>query len=201
MTHDEMLQKATLIATLLCRHARNLACTNVNDVPLMASVSISYAAANRDVKALDPRFKEILLFGSTARGKAEPGDIDMMVFDSGFYSNIIDFEPSEKNPLDVGPFGSWSGVIQENLEILLDGWFNCYDECYQFYDVLVDLQILPITIITNPEMRRAIGMKHADTNFFTNAFSTILRFDEGNGKFVPTTLRELEEKYQKCALV
>lgn len=196
MKHDQMLQKAELIARTLHCCSCDLEQKHIGKVPLMAYTSISQAFQNQGMKGLNARFKEILLFGSTARGEVEPNDIDMMVFDGGFYSNIIDFEPSKKTSFDAGSHSSWGGIIEGTLNFLLTEWFGCRNEDVHFDEVLVDLHVLPITIITNPELRRSIGEKHADKNFFTNAFSTILRFDEGLGKFVPTTLREMEEKHQ-----
>lgn len=194
-----MMQRAETIATLLLDGSRQLSKRTPSSLPLTASLSIMAAAEARDADAFDAVFKEIVLFGSTARGEDNPGDIDLMIFDGGFYSNILGFEPTEtRSDHDDLPYSSYGGKLQDNLDQLLWGWFEYSDEyCRQFDDVLVDLHVLPITLLTNMEKRRDVGMKHDDTAFFENAFSTILRFDGHQGKFVPTTLQELEDKHKK----
>jgi hypothetical protein len=198
MELNKTLTTATTIANLLMRESARLGACAVRDLPLMGTLSIISAAKTGDFAAFDPKIKEIILFGSTARGENDPGDIDLMVFDNGFYSNVIGFEPGEQN--DGENYSSWGGQLQENLTAILEGWFGYGgSNVRQFDDVLVDLQILPIAILTDPVKRGEVSKKHFDPRFFENAFSTILRFDESETKFVPTTLEELEQKYQQSA--
>lgn len=198
MNLSYMMQRAETIATLLLDGSRQLSKRTPSSLPLAATLSIMAAAEARDVDAFDAVFKEIVLFGSTARGENNPCDLDLMIFDGGFYSNVLGFEPTETRWDHDVPYSSYGGMLQDNLDQLLMGWFEHSDEyCRQFDDVLVDLHVLPIALLTNIEMRKDVGLKHDDPAFFENAFSTILRFDELQGKFVPTTPQELEDKHRK----
>lgn len=195
MKLNQTLETATAIAHLLMLGSTELGRCCIKNLPLMGALSIISAGKSGDHNAFDPKIKEIILFGSTARGENEPGDIDLMVFDNGFYSNILGFEPGEQ--VDGEFSSSWGGQLQENLHALLEGWFGYEGSAVsQFNDVCVDLQVLPITILTDPVKRGEVGKKHFDPCFFENAFSVILRFDKSEMKFVRTTLEELEQKYQ-----
>lgn len=208
MKLDDALSHATAVAHLVLQGSRALSRKTLNTAPLMATLSISAAAKSRDAAAFDTKIKEILIFGSVARGEANPNDIDMMIFDRGFYSNIIGFEPGEAKDDDLDeevtvtpgkrPRSSWGAIVRGNLSGLLSDWFRCSAEQCAFAQAIpIDAQILPISIILEPQKRREVGAKHFDPRFFENAFSVILRFDEVEGKFVPTTLAELVEKHAR----
>lgn len=193
----EARETAAEIARLLLRGAHRIGTRRVSDQSLFGALSIIVAVTSRDYKALDPSIKELLLFGSTARNEPEPDDIDLMVLDGGFYSNVLC--PERKSP-GRDRYES----LGDNLERMFD-WFDSPEDYARvetlLEDVSVDLHVLPVTILTNDIVRHRISRQHRDPWFFENAFSTIQRFDASTISFVPVTLAELQRKYQSAAPV
>ncbi len=202
MNLEKALQQAVIIANVLIDGSNRLGEQKFGELPLLAGLSVHTAAASKNVKSFDPRVMEIIIFGSVARGEAYPNDIDMMIFDGGFYSNILGFMPKEAHGeiegKDNRPRSSWGEMLQDNLHQLITGWFG-FDESVSeriTREVTVDMQVLPVTLITSVEKRNEVGAAHSDSRFFENAFSKLLRYDRDARRYVPTTISELEEKYR-----
>lgn len=197
MKQSEALQWAKKIAQLIHSGSRKIERTTIKDQGLMATMSIMAAAQNQDIDALRPNIQEIVLFGSVARSAdpdAEVGDIDLMVFDAGFYSNFISVELGEPMDADSG-----NEFLRRNLELLLEGWFGFSLADVNVQEVLeipdVDLHVLPIAIFSDPHRQRAIASKHHDPHFLENAFSCMMRFDQATERFVPVDLNHLKGRH------
>lgn len=197
MDHGKAMEHATSIAKLLRRGAQQVGRSSIRDQGLFGWLSVHLAAQqdNLDDKiaSFDPTIHEIILFGSVARGKNEPGDIDLMVFDRGFYSNALSFEPSEMpTPMQR----DWYGNLRENLALLIEGWFGMNRKepgvAAVLKDTIVDLHVLPLQMFSNALLRRHIASKHRDSNFFQNAFAQMQRFDPEKNGFVPVDLGYFE---------
>jgi hypothetical protein len=190
--NSKALETATAVARFLLAQSHRVGNSSLKGQSLMGILSVMVAAEKRDHEALNPIFHEILLFGSTARGEETPGDIDMIAFDTGFYSNILRETQYGK--------GSLRGTISR----LIEGWFP-HDAQADFGEKLpseslpVDLLVLPLKGLTDRKERRIIVSKQSDPQFFQNAFSCIWRFeiDQGPylGTFVKTDISYFEEKY------
>ena len=191
MKQSEALLWARKIARIIRSGADRVGKTRIKDQGLMATLSIMLAARSQNSEALNPAIEEIVLFGSAARPD-NPGawvdDIDLMMFDNGFYSNILSVEPmGRRMEKDSG-----SLFLQENLTMLLKGWFQFSESDQEVREILeiplVDLHVLPIAIFTDKDRQRAITSKHHDPQFFENAFSAMRRFDPATEQFVPVDL-------------
>lgn len=196
MNYGQAISYAREITYLLLRGAGQIARKSIREQSLMGGLSVMIAAQNHDIDALDPTIQEIVLFGSTARGDSTPGDIDLMMFDKGFYSNALSFEPNEatRSPRK----SDWYGSLKENLPLVLEGWFGFRPddpEMKSIEEPLVDLHVLPIAVFTDPIRRREIAAKHSDPRFFQNAFSSMRRFDPVTRDFIPAGLEYFEGKY------
>jgi hypothetical protein len=142
-------------------------------------------------RAADPRIEEILIFGSTARGVANPGDLDLILLDTGFYSRHFSRSRDLRR--------SWYEKLHGNLSRLLYHWFNLRDNRERLeilHGPSVDLHILPVAMLNDPKLHERLALSHDDPKFFDNAFSTIQRFDEAMGIFVPTSLEFLRKKHR-----
>ena len=187
MDLSEARKKAAEIAQLLLDGAQLIGKRRLCDQSLFATLSVSMAAKKRDINALDPGIKEVILFGSTARNEPGPGDIDLMVLDSGFYSNILCPEMARVR--------NRYGMLEDNLERMLD-WFDFPTWTQEWLAIPVDLHVLPVKVITEMSVRSRIARQHRDPQFFENAFSKIERYDAATRSFVPTTEGELQSKYR-----
>lgn len=181
MSLEQALDHATMIARLLVRGATKIARTPVRQQSLLSELSIRRALLIQDINSLDPSFQEIILFGSTAREGSKPEDIDLMVFDGGFYSGVMGMPRAY-------------GDLRRNFQKLA-AWF--YEEfgVEDFADVAVDLLVFPISVLTDPAERWKAASEQSDDKFFQNALSEIYRFDFEFGEFVKTDLSYFEEKY------
>jgi len=143
---------------------------------------------NLDIMALNPHIFEILVFGSVATaGQRTVNDIDMMIIDSGFFSRFF---------MSGCEAEDWYEELTNNLEILLNGWFNLsYKEIEDLLDEPVDLHILPAKMFQSAELRRKILRRHKDPNFLLNAFSSMIRYDRSEKKFVPVDVAYFEERF------
>lgn len=200
MLHDRAMQLAKKIASLLIIGAQNVGGTPAVSQSLFGSLAIDMAASARDLSALDPRIKEILIFGSTAKGGDEVGDLDMFVFDGGFYSNVLMSLNKNGDLYGCRDMDMYSS-IGKNLRLLLEGFMGYRDTDPQFSEVLnidTDLHVLPISLLTDPDKRRKIAARHIDDCFFENAFSHLLRFNADTLEFEPVTIEALEQKYAQA---
>lgn len=154
---------------------------------LMGSLSVMMAANKKDADALDPSIQEIILFGSSAKDDTEPEDLDLMIFDRGFYSNV--FLSTNMNRY---------GLVGRNLSLLM-GWFESDETSEDYLAILdgaqVDLLVLPLAFFTDTQKRRSIARQQCDPDFFENAFSAMRRYDASTGEFVGIDLSYFEEKY------
>lgn len=186
------MRRANAIAKLLHVGAEIVATTSFEDLGFFAQSSVRRAAQARDNDALNPRIDEIILFGSLARGDDNVGDIDMFVFDHGFYSWSFMKKKS---------FSYEYGVLANNLHRLLTYWFGfpnggyTEDEIKLVFNTKVDLMILPTKFLTSSVIFGGIAKVQKDPNFFTNAMQKIMRFDSGKMVFVETDITYLEKKY------
>lgn len=187
MTNSEAIQYALDTANTLHMCARAVGSTTVAEQTLMGSLSVMLATREMDFEAMDPSIRELILFGSTARGDENPDDIDMMLFDSGFYSNVI---------LTSSVRSTYEGV-EGNFEKLLTGWFG-FDEDHTGVlpsNMSVDLLVLPEQIFTDVQRFLEIANKQTDPNFFKKAFSKMQRYDAFAKKFIEIDLTYFEQKY------
>ncbi len=186
-----MLAVATRIAQLLTSRSKLVGKATVRDQTLMGSLSIAVAARNLDHEALNPLFQEILLFGSVAEGKENPSDVDLMVFDHGFYSNVLTPSSSRK-------MNAHYGKLSNNLHTLLYGWFGldeASEEVLEISECAVDLLALPIDIFTDKHMLECMARNQPDPDFFPNAFSNMMRFNPTTESFEKVDLSYFEQKY------
>ncbi len=195
MKRKEAIEWAEKIASLIHSGSNRVGRTTVGNQSLMGMLSVMVAAKDRDADAFDPSIEEIILFGSAAQvgDHDEVGDLDLMIFDKGFYSNILSVESGDGLSWDSG-----IGFLRDNLTQLFEGWFGFSKDDPAIRELLetplVDLHVLPITVFTDPSRRREIAAKHHDPKFFENAFSSMLRFDRTDGKFVPVDLAYFEHR-------
>jgi hypothetical protein len=181
MNQSQALEYATEIARLLVQGATRINKTSVGHLSILARLSVSRAAQLQDVQGLDPSFQEIIVFGSAAREGSMPEDIDMMIFDTGFYSRVL---------CKQQPYGSLKGNLQR-----LALWFDREFENHDYEDVLVDLLLFPLSVLEEASMRRVACREQKDPDFFKNAMSDIYRFDFEKGEFVKTDITYFEAKY------
>jgi hypothetical protein len=217
---DTAIERARQIAMLLVRGACEISRRKPEDRSDMATLSILAAMRKRNKQALDPMIREIILCGSSVRLKDkmdedkekdkekadeakidlnriyEVGDIDLMLIDNGFYSNILSFDPMER--LEAG-FDQYLN-LRGNLSAILISWFEFTSEDPAVYmalfESLVDLHVLPLAFFTDKRRRHKIAARHKDTQFFQNSFQFMMRFDFVKKKFVKTDLAYFEKKYE-----
>lgn len=195
MKRTEALEWAEKIAWLICSGSNQVGKTAVGKQSLMGMLSVMVALEKQDAHAFNPKVEEIVLFGSAAQvdDSDEVGDLDLMIFDNGFYSNILSVESGDKLTLDSG-----AKFLRDNLTRLLEGWFGFSRDDPAIREILevplVDLHVLPITVFTDPSRRREIAAKHRDPDFFENASSAMMRFNKTAGKFVPVSIGYFEQR-------
>lgn len=145
----------------------------------------------------EPEIYEIILFGSVAEGKENPTDIDLMMFDDGWFSNNFPCL-TDKHHMD----GLYE-LLGENLYLLMDQLEVYSDQYQQMLEMLsnveVDLHILPINFFKSKDFRAEITRKHKDPRFFKNAFRKAMRFNRSKWGFEPLTFKYLEEQFH-CSL-
>lgn len=146
-----------------------------------------------DIEAVTPEIHEIILFGSLAKGRLDPGDIDLIIFDNGCFSRVFMNRLERAHLL----FESSNVELRQNLLYLLEEWFQMKHENYKriLRGIGVDLHIMPITVLQDEGLRRDISFKHSDPRFLHHVFQHAKRYDKSAGRFVRVTLDELEEKY------
>lgn len=185
-----MLEFATKIARLLMSRSHLLSQSTVRDQGLMGTLSVMLAAESRKPEALFPEFQDIVLFGSIAEGCEDPHDVDLMVFDQGFYSNVLS--------LKKGKYAQYGG-LEGNLRSLLVDWFGFTDSDEEVMDTFackVDLLVLPTDIFTVPQVFYRIAEQQSDPEFFQNAFLNMMRFNPATGDFEKIDLKYFEDKYK-----
>ncbi len=136
------------------------------------------------------------MFGSAARGESLVNDIDMMIFDYGFYSNVL-VACNDERSKTKGCRNMYFG-LGKNLERMIHFFgFDSHDP--EVNDLLIgektDLHVLPIDLLTDPHTRKSIAANHLDPNFFENAFGCLFRFNRNAQVFEPITIEELRGKY------
>ncbi|MEK7464113.1 MAG: hypothetical protein AAB610_03280 [Patescibacteria group bacterium] len=187
MNHSKMLAFATKIAQLLMSSSRRLAHSTIRDQGLMGTLSVMLAAESREPEALNPEFQDIILFGSVAEGNENPSDVDIIVLDRGFYSNVL--TPSRK---------AQYGALKDNLRSLFTGWFGFEENSKEVVDTnicKVDLLVLSAEIFTDPDILHCFAHHQTDPEFFKNAFSNMMRFNPFTGSFEKVDLSYFEQKY------
>ncbi len=194
MDRVEALSQAKEIAKMITAGVRKLGRTRLGEVGLFGL--LPFLAANKDakegkdidIKALNPRIFEILIFGSIAQGKEEVGDIDMMILDTGFFSRFF----SSGCQTD-----DWYKELSSNAWILMTDWLDLdigeVEAVLKGYDV--DLHVLPLKMLGSVGKRKEIAAKHKDPQFLRNCFASMLRFDGATEGFVPVTLEYFEKRY------
>lgn len=207
MTYVKALEVAVEIARLIHGGARRLSRTPMGELPLMVMLPMIDVAAGAPVGHMDPSVKELLLFGSAARGEAVIHDVDLMMFDGGFYSEHFPVHPHLLHHERDAYSRLWHdgrdaySRLRRNLRRLMEDWFGISPGCAESgaeVEALmtpVDLHVLPIAFFTNRILCEAIAQAHRDLHFFQNAFSNVLRYDEALAEFVPVGLEYFEKKY------
>ncbi|PCI28051.1 hypothetical protein COB55_04535 [Candidatus Wolfebacteria bacterium] len=192
MNKNEAIEWAEKIAALLITQSDRIGNQSMGEQTLMGMASAFSAFKSGNIDALSPRIEEIILFGSVTKKVGNIGDIDLIVFDKGFYSQVLLSRDSD--PLEAYYEGP---CLRENLTTLCDMWFDLSLHEKQLLKKAppVDLHVLPIAILTDKTLRRGIEQRHHDPRFFENAFSSILRFEKGSGKFIPISLTDLTNIY------
>jgi hypothetical protein len=196
MKLEQATSLATTIARLLMCGSRGLGRTTLRDLGAWASYAFQVAADRLDVRAINPQIREILIFGSVARGQAEVGDIDLIVFDDGFYSGVLKTTEADKH---TGCTPDLYACISGNLRSMLLDFFLFTEEDRGVESAVsanTDLHVLPITLLTEPMVRKDYDARHRDPKFFDNAFSNLLRFDIATDRFQSVTIEALRTKYR-----
>ncbi len=192
MRHDEAMSYATRIAKLLVRGGQKIGGTKTGRLGFMSSVAVMVAARKGDPDAFDPAVKEVLLFGSTARGEDRVGDVDLILLDQGFYSNLFQFERETTQDTRFRARRDWYGYLRSNLGRMLEDFFGFSQETPEVGEMLekvkTDLHVLPLSIFADPAKRAEIAGKHKDPQFFQNVFSKVLRFNFETETFEPVSL-------------
>ena len=116
MNTQQALDHAKMVAQILTEGSKWVNSTSPSGQNPMGKLSIMMAGQSGDYKALDATFHDIIVFGSAAKDDGDPDDVDMMVFDQGFYSNVL---------LSKGK-GAYGG-LRRNINMLMLGWF-CFGE-------------------------------------------------------------------------
>ena len=191
----DLLKKAEEIAGEILGQNSLFSHKKLKDAGLM--VWLPFLRLQQDLKegkklntfSLDPKILEIFLFGSVARGQStKESDIDMMVIDTGFFSDFFELDSDKED---------WYLELSSNIKLLLVTWFEMGER--QFGELLskvkVDLHILPVKLLKSKKFREEVTEKHKDKNFLVNAFETMMVFDRYNKKFSKITVEELEKKY------
>lgn len=195
MQRLEALEQATKIAMLILRESRNVTRTTLGNQSLMGHLSFMVATKDRDFEAATGEIVEIVLFGSVASSDNDThvGDIDLMVFDKGFYSNILGVEHAERRSTR----GSGGFRLRNTLRDLFTGWFSFSENDPEIEAVFkgqpVDLHVLPIQMFIDQDRRRKIAASHHDPKFFENAFASMMRLDQAIGQFVPVDITYFEQ--------
>lgn len=192
---EQALELAVKVVKLLkegSRYLRESSILSLQSSSLMATLSVMSAASSRKVSALDPSICEIILFGSATEEGKIPGDLDLMIFDQGFYSDVL---MSSTRPQIYG----MGNRVETNFLSLLTGWFGFNENMPEVHDVLketnVDLLVLPLSVFTDHMRRQEIASHQYDPEFFQNAFASMMRFEDVIGQFVEVDLAYFEEKY------
>lgn len=189
---SDFLGKAEELARLIFQKSYEIRQKPMKNISLGSMLSILNFCYSEEggSTSIVPKIHEIILFGSVATGEKNPGDIDLIVFDNGHFSNFFPCM-AEDCPMDAYE------DLDENLVWLMEGWFNLSEK--QTLEILgdaeVDLHVLPINLLRSSDLRRKITKKHKDPEFFKNVFREALRFDSGMNKFIPVTIEYLEKKY------
>jgi predicted nucleotidyltransferase len=191
MERSVALEKVKTAANLITKGARKIENTQPKNLPLMATLPLlSVSEGFEDPGIIDPDIREILLFGSLARGNDWVGDIDMMILDEGFYSNFFTAPNEVTEP--------WYEDLGYNLGELLTQWFDFDPEDPKVNELMrstpVDLHVLPADILYSGAKRDELLEHHHDPDFFENAFSDLMRFD-GDG-FVSIDRSHLVTKHK-----
>jgi hypothetical protein len=191
------LEFAARIAKFLINGGRQIGLCATGDLlkgkhGLMTALSVMSASCSQDVGALNPHFLEVILFGSAAEDGKIPNDVDLMVIDEGFYSNILAYNGRTS-------LYRRGGAAEANLIRLASGWFGLDENEPEMREVLdetnVDVVVLPVSVFTDVSRRCEISRRQPDPDFFDNAFRHMMRFDEDSGQFVRVDLAYFEEKY------
>ena len=198
MKRIEALQKAHEIARLILNGTHRLGRMRIGQLPLLSLLPFITLKAKADkneqwggdvIDTLNPHIYEVILFGSAADERnVEVNDIDLMIIDTGFFSQILRFPPD---------CDDWYEMLSDNLELFLDGFLGYQSENIQ--EILgnpVDLHVLPIQLLRSKDFRSEVGSKHKDPKFLRNCFSLMLRYDQTSQKFVPVNIAQLEEQYK-----
>lgn len=193
MKRIEALKTASEIAVLIYRGVIKLKHTTLQNAPLMARLPfIKFSSEAKkdkdlDIESLNPHIYEILVYGSTAvEDNSQVGDIDMIIIDSGFFSNFFHYRSGlEDRYLQ----------LSDNLRMLLNEWFEMDEAAEVYFDTPVDLQIFPDKLFKSESLRTEILSKHKDPNFFKNCFSDMLRYDSVKRTFVPVDVSYFEERF------
>jgi len=193
---EVLFMRAERLANLISDEAYKLRHKPLNEAGLGSMLSffqLQNEWTGKNIATLEPRIREIILFGSVAMEKENPGDIDMMIIDNGHFSIFLacmkDGNHAEGD--------DWYGSLVGNLSLLMEMWFDISDE--RLEEILegtkVDLHVLPIDLLKSQDFREEAIQRHKDPAFFKNALGNAMRFDYGTREFVPLTLEYLEERY------
>lgn len=195
MNRERALERAKEIAVLVERGTGRLRRTRVGDLPLLAMLPLFKLGADAregrelDIDALVPRILEILIFGSVAdEANGEVGDIDMVLIDSGFFSEFFANSSQEED---------WYEGLSDNLEMLLVGFLGF--DAAQIKGILntpVDLHIFPVQMLKSAELRSEIISRHKDPEFLRNCFGSMLRYDRFMRRFTPVDVAYFEQRYE-----
>lgn len=195
MQREEALGFATGVAETIHSEVKRLAGLPVQDLRPLAKYSLRPKTDTQIQKKMSVlKIHDIFIFGSTAEGKRNPNDVDMMVIDSGLLFEFV----GQAKALEIGASHNFNGC---NFDELLCVLFNLGDRDHQKYSHLVrrwyksqlDFFILPHHFFKDAQWRITQSKKQPE-NFFKNAFRSLIRYD--GGIWTPFTIRELEQRYR-----
>lgn len=135
--------------------------------------------------AMLPVIYDLILFGSTAAGKENPGDLDLMVVDDGRIGRNQFRKTSYGYTQLVEVFASFCNMLDIEFPDLVSSGCN----------VKTDLKLLHKHFFERLAVRNVAKSVEVDQMFYNNAFSKAMRFDHNLQQFVPFTLEQFEQRY------
>lgn len=167
LSWERALSIATEVAQTIRKGIHKLSRTAVKDLPLLAHLPLflldSKAKKNEmldeDISTVEPKVYDIFIFGSTAvAGKKFVGDVDLIIIDSGFFSNFLG-----KRGVEYKIDRKEGNLLRE---FLVD-WCNFPESQCLKPEIMkfVDLIFLPCRFFKDLQWRRVFSSQQRDPNF------------------------------------
>lgn len=142
LSREKALSIATEVAQAIRKGTHKLSESATKDLPLLAHLPLFLLGSKaendekisrEDISVITPRVYDIFIFGSTATGKKSVSDVDLIVIDTGFFSNFLG-----KRGVEYEIEGRKGSLLEE----FLTGWcrlpeFQCpKPEIRKFVDLI-----------------------------------------------------------------